>query len=93
MFLQVRPLDGTFPDDYLVTDPSAVRGVIYMDREEIEVGRFAAARARFRSGGSVPNSGVEYAVRNGDNVLRVYVSEPTPDVEADFHTMIQSLRW
>lgn len=93
VFLQVRPLEGTFPGDYLATGSFVAGGVTYTDREEIDVGGLPAVRARFQSGGPVPNSGVEYAVRNGDRVLRTYVSQPAPDIESQFRVMVESLQW
>jgi len=100
VFIRVLPLEGDFPSAYLApeTEPTAQRiqvghGVTYTDRTEAVVNGLPAVRARFRSSGPTPNWGVEYAVRKGDFVLDVYVSRPTPEVEAEFEQVIATLEW
>jgi hypothetical protein len=92
VFLSVRPRDGKFPEDYLISALS--RGVKYTDRRELTIGTLPAVRARFESlGGPESNWGVEYAVCKGESVLRIYISQPKRDVERQFDAVVSNLRW
>lgn len=100
VFIRVLPVEGSFPTDYLRpgTTPAdeqldVGRGVSYTDRSELVVGGLQAVRARFRSSGPTPNWGVEYAIRKGDRILDAYISQPHPDIEAEFDRVIATLEW
>jgi hypothetical protein len=100
VFIRVLPLQGSFPTDYLQPDerrPGAAmdigRGVTYSDRSETVVNGLATVRARFRSSGPTPNWGVEYVIRNGDQVLDAYASRPSAEVESEFDRVIRTLEW
>ena len=41
----------------------------------------------------MPNWGIEYVIRKDDTVLDVYISQPGPEIEAEFEAMIGTLRW
>lgn len=98
--LRVVALEGSFPADYLQPgiEPAdqrleVGRGVAYTDKRELTVHGMPAVRARFRSAGPVPNWGMEYAIRKGDQVLDVYISRPSPALEVEFDNVISSLNW
>lgn len=94
VFIEVRPLGGKFPDDYLVSSSPLTRGVSYTDRQELEIYTLPAVRARFHSaGGPVPNWGVEFAIRKGDKVMKIYISQPKPEIEQQFDQVVKTLRW
>ncbi len=95
VFIRVLPVEADFPGEYLHTDRGfeVGRGVEYSDRSEFVVHGLTAVRARFRSSGPTPNWGVEYAIRKDDRILDAYVSQPSPDVEADFDRVIGTLQW
>lgn len=99
VFIRVSPRQAPFPAGYFTERaPTADeerprRGVRYADRRELVVSGLLAVRARFTSFGPVPNWGVEYAIAKGDLVLHVYISQPRPDVEAQFEQMIETLTW
>lgn len=100
VFIRVLAARGDFPSDYLDSSvppsaegPDIGRGVAYSEREELVINGLPAVRARFRSAGPTPNWGVEYAVRKGANVLDAYISQPAPDVEAEFEQTVRTLVW
>src|SRR5215510_2378757 len=100
IFIQVTPLHGDFPADSLRDKSFPAQegagispGVQYTDRQELLVNGLPAVRARFRSSGPTPNWGIEYAIRKDDQVLDIYISQPRPEIEADFEKMISTLRW
>jgi hypothetical protein len=100
VFLRVLPLEGDFPSDYLQPGRTpreqhleVGRGVSYSDRSDVTVGGLPAVRARFRSSGPAPNWGVEYAISKGNVILDAYISQPRPDIEADFDRVIATLEW
>jgi hypothetical protein len=97
VFIRVSPRHAPFPSAYLTEQAAGEhrlrRGVHYADRRELVLNGLPAVRARFTSVGPVPNWGVEYAVANEDLVLRIYISQPRPEVEAQFEKMMGSLTW
>ena len=86
--IHVTTVRGNFPADY----PNS-SGVKYSERRQLRVNGLSAVRARFQSSGPVPNEGIEYAVRKGDNVLSIYISQPKPNVEKLFDEVVKTLRW
>jgi hypothetical protein len=92
VFLSVERLRGAGSGDLLRAD-GPVGGVEYSERRELTIAGLPAVRARFRSFGDQPNWGVEYAIRRGDRVLRIYVSRPDSDTEVLFDRMVATLRW
>ena len=92
---RVDALRGSFPAGYLLegADSSKAHGVSYTDRTELTIAGHPAVRARFHTRGPVPNWGVEYAVRNGDLILAAYISQPSPEVERQFDTVMSTLDW
>src|SRR4051794_11315846 len=52
-----------------------------------------AVRARFRTADPTPNWGAEYAIGKADRVFRIYISQPQPDIEAVFDTVVRTLEW
>ena len=94
VFIEVRSLEGKFPDDYLLSSSRLSRSVKYTDRRELAINTLSAVRARFEStGGPVPNWGVEYAIRKDDKVMKIYISQPKPAIEQQFDEVVTSLRW
>jgi len=94
VFIEVRPLEDKFPDDCLISSSPLARGVRYTDRRELEINTLSAVRARFDStGGPVPNWGVEYSIRKGDKVMKIYISQPKPEIEQQFDEVVATLRW
>jgi hypothetical protein len=100
IFIRVMPQRGAFPTNYLrdevfpmQSEASVSRGVKYMDRQELLVNGLPAVRARFQSFGPTPNWGIEYAIAKGDEVISIYISQPRPEVEAEFDKMIGTLQW
>ena len=98
--LRVDALRGSFPEDYLIdrsfptTEGSpAERGITYTERRELTIAGLEAVRARFESRGPTPNWGSEYAIRNHDQVMRIYISQPSPETEKTFDTMVHTLDW
>ena len=65
----------------------------YSDRSELVVNDLPAVRARFRSAGPTPNWGLEYAIQKHNRVLDVYISRPSPEIEAEFDRVIGTLEW
>jgi len=88
VFIRVSPVQGKFPNDY----PNS-SGVTYTERRLVKIGSLPAVRARFRSSGTVPNEGVEYAVGKGSSVLNIYISQPAPKIEKLFDDVVQTLSW
>lgn len=95
VFIRVLPLQGNFPADYFEEEegPETRGAVTYTDRRELSVNGLSAVRANFQSSGPTPNWGIEYAIRKGDQVLDIYISQPKPEVEAEFEKMIGTLQW
>jgi hypothetical protein len=69
------------------------QGIEYRDRQELAIANLPAIRANFRTSGPTPNWGVEYAIRKGDRILDIYVSQPAPDVLKEFEAIVRTLRW
>lgn len=89
VFIRVSPAREAFPKDY----PNS-SNVHYTDHQQLDINSLPAVRARFQSsGGPVPNWGVEYAVRKGDRVLSIYISQPSPETEKLFDEVVRTLRW
>lgn len=95
VFIHVLPLQGNFPADYLrERGGTGTRGAVtYMDRQELSVNGLSAVRAKFQSSGPTPNWGIEYAIRKGTQVLDIYISQPKPEVEAEFEKVVGTLQW
>lgn len=95
VFIRVLLLQGNFPADYLKErGGTETRGAVtYMDRQELSVNGLSAVRAKFQSSGPTPNWGIEYAIRKGNQVLDIYISQPKPEVEAEFEKVIETLQW
>jgi hypothetical protein len=100
VFVRIVPLEDGFPAEYMRPDiePGGQRfqvgrGVTYSDRRELAIAGLPAVRARFRSAGPTPNWGVEYAIRKGDRILDAYISQPSPEIEAEFDAVIGTLEW
>ena len=94
VFISVRPLEGKFPDDYLISGSPLSRGVKYTDRHELRVSTLSAVRAKFESlQGVMTNWGVEYAIRKDENVMRIYISQPKTRIEKQFDAVVNTLRW
>jgi hypothetical protein len=88
VFISVRPVQGAFPKDY----PNSP-GVQYSDRQQMDLSSLPAVRAKFRTLGSTPNWGVEYALQRADLVLSIYISQPSPETEKLFDEVVGTLRW
>jgi hypothetical protein len=88
VFIRVAAMKGRFLEDY----PNSP-GVQFADHQQRMVHSLPAVRAQFRSSGPVPNWGIEYAVRKGDSVLSIYISQPTPETEKLFDEVVGTLRW
>ena len=94
VFIEVRSLEGKFPDDYLISPSPLTHGIRHTGRQELEINTLPAVRARFEStGGPVSNWGVEYAIRKGDKVMKIYISQPKPEIEQQFDEEVTTLRW
>jgi hypothetical protein len=95
VFIRVMPLRGSFPGDYLrdAEGTGSGSGVRYTDRQELLISGLPAVRARFQSSGPTPNWGVEYVIQKGSQVLDIYISQPKPEVEAEFEKVIRTLQW
>lgn len=94
VFIEVRSLEGTFPDDYLISYSPLSRSIKYTDRRGLDINTLPAVRGRFEStGGPVPNWGVEYAIRKGDKVMKIYISQPRLEIEQQFDEVVKTLRW
>ena len=88
VFIHVSPARDSFPKDY-----PASPNVQYTDHQQVDINSLPAVRARFQSPGPVPNWGVEYAVRKGDSLLSIYISQPSPEIEKLFDEVVRTLRW
>ena len=94
VFIRVVAREADCPSAYMREAALEVgRGVAYSDRAELRVGGLPAVRARFRSGGPTPNWGVEYAICKDADILDVYVSRPSGEIEAQFDEVIATLQW
>jgi hypothetical protein len=95
VYMRVVARQGDFPGTYLQETPAGGigRGVQYTERIERTVGGLRAIRARFAAVGDVPNWGVEYVVNKGDLVLDIYISQPRPEIEEQFESVISTLKW
>jgi hypothetical protein len=100
VFIHVTALEGNFPSDYLRDRTLSAQGnqdvgrrIKYENRQELHVNDLPAVRAKFQSFGPTPNWGVEYAIRKGAQVLRIYISQPHLTVEGEFEKMIKTLQW
>jgi hypothetical protein len=97
--IRVAARQGDFPGTYLQETPvgggtgGIGRGVQYTERSERTVGGLRAVRARFATVGDVPNWGVEYVVNKGDLVLDIYISQPLPEIEEEFESVLSTLQW
>jgi hypothetical protein len=92
VFLSVEQLAGVAPGG-LLRDRGPGGAVEYWERQESMIAGLPGVRARFRSFGDQPNWGIEYAIRKGDRVLRIYLSRPDPETEVLFDRMVATLRW
>ena len=102
VFIQVMPLRDNFPDDHLAnqevitqgqTEERIDRGILYNSREELEINGLSAVQAKFESFGPTPNWGLEYRIRNGDQILSIYISQPEPEIEMTFIEVVNTIQW
>ncbi|MDQ6815060.1 MAG: hypothetical protein M3040_15095 [Bacteroidota bacterium] len=94
IFIEVNSLQGKFPSDYLNSKSVPGPTVKYSDRNEIEINGLPAVRAKFTSlGGPVPNWGVEHSFLKGEKVMKIYISQPTAQIEQQYEEMLRTLTW